>query len=98
MGINRNGRKLREEENVAFFNFQLPKELEDFRLRVKEFIRDEILPLEKLLEPDATRLEKEELKKLQTKAKEAGLFALGAPKKFGGQERSIFELPRAAEA
>lgn len=82
---------------MAYFNFQLPKELEDFRLRVREFVRNEILPLEKLLEPDATRLPQEQLKKLQAKAKEAGLWALGAPKKFGGQERSIFELTLAAE-
>jgi len=82
---------------VAYFNFQLPKELEDFRLKIREFVRNEILPLEKNLEPDATRLPEEDLKKLQAKAKEAGLWALGAPKKFGGQERSIFELTLAAE-
>jgi acyl-CoA dehydrogenase len=82
---------------VASFNFQLPKELEDFRLKVREFVRHEILPLEENLEPDAIRLPGDELKKLQAKAKAQGLWVLGAPKKFGGQERSIFELTLVAE-
>lgn len=38
---------------MAYGNFQLPKELEDFRLKVREFITQEVLPLEKTLEPDA---------------------------------------------
>ena len=82
---------------MSSFNFQLPKELEDFRLKVREFVRQEILPREKNLEPDAVRLPAEELKKLQAKAKEAGLWIMGAPKKFGGQEKSIFELVLVAE-
>ena len=82
---------------MAYFNFQLPKELEDFRLKVREFVAQEILPLEKTMEPDAIRLPKEALKRLQGKAKDAGLYALGVPKKFGGQERSIFEMTLAAE-
>jgi acyl-CoA dehydrogenase len=82
---------------VAYCNFQLPKELEDFRLKVREFITQEVLPLEKTLEPDAVGLPDGELKKLQAKAKEAGLWALGVPKKFGGQEKSIFELTLCSE-
>lgn len=82
---------------MGSFNFQLPKGLEDFRLKVRNFITQEVLPLEKTLEPDSPGLPDEELKKLQAKARGDGLWALGVPKKFGGQERSIFELTLCAE-
>jgi len=82
---------------VLSFNFQLPKDLEDFRVKVRDFITHEILPLEEKLEPDAIHLSDVELRKLQAKAKAGGLWALGVPQKFGGQERSIFELALCAE-
>jgi acyl-CoA dehydrogenase len=86
-----------EDKEVGSFNFQLPKGLEDFRLKVRDFITQEILPLERTLEPDAVGLSDEDLIQLQQKAKAKGLWALGVPKKFGGQERSIFELTLSAE-
>ncbi len=82
---------------MGSFNFQIPKEIEEFRVKVREFVKNEVLPLEEKIEPDAIGLPEDELKKLQSKAKDAGLWALGVPKKFGGQERSIFELTLAAE-
>ncbi|MCL4767451.1 MAG: acyl-CoA dehydrogenase family protein [Hyphomicrobiaceae bacterium] len=68
-------------------DFALPKALEDYRSRVREFVQDEILPLE----ADRKHYDEHEniavpvLKRVRRKVKEAGLWALQMPKARGGQ-------------
>ncbi len=67
--------------------FTLPPEIEDYRIRVRAFVAEHILPLE----ADPANAEPHEniredvLKTVRAKVKEAGLWALQMPKARGGQ-------------
>lgn len=67
-------------------DFNLPPDLEDIRARTRAFVAEEILPLEAHAEnyDDHENLSIPVLKKLQVKAREAGLWSPQAPKEFGG--------------
>ncbi|WP_342430948.1 acyl-CoA dehydrogenase family protein [Neobacillus sp. FSL H8-0543] len=82
---------------IAFDGFVLSDELKMLQKMVRNFIRDEVIPLEEDLDFDATHLPKDKLELLQEKAKRAGLYQFNAPKKFGGQELSIFARTIIAE-
>jgi acyl-CoA dehydrogenase len=51
---------------------------------VRRFVREEIIPLEQTIDPDAQELPEEHFKRLSAKTKAAGLWALGAPAEYGG--------------
>ena len=68
-------------------DFTLTPEIEDYRLRIRAFVAEHILPLE-----DDTNnfdvhdmIEIDVLERLRAKAKEAGLWAFQMPKERGGQ-------------
>ena len=63
-------------------NHILPAEVEDLRLRTREFIRTVVLPAEPR---PGERLMPETRDRLQRAAKQAGVFAPHVPKEFGGQ-------------
>jgi acyl-CoA dehydrogenase len=77
--------------------FKMPEELEAFRLKVRKFVREEVRPLEEKLGPEAIGLAPDDLHALQNKAKEQNLWMPGVPKKYGGQELSVFALTLMAE-
>ena len=60
----------------------LPPEVEDLRLRTREFIRGTVLPAEPR---PGTAIPEELLAELRSAAKAAGVFAPHAPRKYGGQ-------------
>src|SRR5690606_20072419 len=68
-------------------DFALPPEIDAYRRRVRDFMAEEILPLE----TDRTNYDVHEnialevLERLRAKAKAAGLWALQMPKSRGGQ-------------
>src|SRR2546428_12831126 len=69
---------------TVFPGFTLPDELRLLREQVRRFIREEIIPLEQRLDPDAPGIPDEDFERLAAKTKAAGLWALGAPEEYGG--------------
>ena len=55
---------------------------------VRRFVREEILPLEQHLDPDADELEEPDRLRLIEKTKEMGLYGLDIPPEYGGPDRS----------
>ena len=53
---------------------------------VRRFVREEILPLEETLDPDADEVSPEQLEALSAKVKEMGLYGLDTPPEYGGPE------------
>src|SRR5438874_6304842 len=76
----------------TFAGFTLPDELRLIREQIRRFIREEIIPLEQTLDPDAPGLPEEEWARLAAKAKAAGLWALGAPEEYGGGGLDTFSM------
>jgi acyl-CoA dehydrogenase len=75
-------------------DFTLPAEIESYRTRVRAFVAEHILPLER----DRANADEHEnindavLVRVRAKAKEAGLWALAMPKARGGQALPIVGL------
>ena len=59
---------------------------------VRRFVREEILPLEFNLDPDADRLEEQDETRLKEKVKEMGLYGLGIPAEYGGPELDMVTM------
>src|SRR5919201_2805972 len=76
----------------TFPGFTLPDELRLIRDQVRRFIREEIIPLEQRLDPDAPGIPDEDFKRLSEKTKAAGLWALGAPEAYGGGGMDTFAM------
>lgn len=53
---------------------------------VRRYVREEILPLEQSLDPDADELNPEDKKRLVEKTREMGLYGLDIPPEYGGPE------------
>ena len=53
---------------------------------VRRFVRDEILPLEMSLDPDADEVSPETLTQLTEKTKAMGLYGLDTPPEYGGPD------------
>ena len=53
---------------------------------VRKFVREEILPLEANLDPDADTLEPEDYARLSAKTRAMGLFGLDIPPEYGGPD------------
>ena len=58
----------------AFAGYQLPDELQAVREQVRRFIRDEIIPIEQRIDPDAPEIPDEDFRRLSEKTKAAGLW------------------------
>ena len=67
-------------------NLQLTEEQELVIAMVRRFVRDEILPLEYDLDPDADELNPTDRARLIEKTKEMGLYGLDIPPAFGGPD------------
>ena len=57
--------------------------------QVRRFVREEIIPLEAKLDPDASELDPADFKRLTEKTKAMGLFGIDIPKEFGGPDIDI---------
>ncbi|HET7342663.1 MAG TPA: acyl-CoA dehydrogenase family protein [Methylomirabilota bacterium] len=76
----------------SFAGFTLPDELRVLREQIRRFIREEIIPLEQRLDPDAPGIPDEDFERLSAKTKAAGLWALGAPEQYGGGGLDTFSM------
>lgn len=72
--------------------FELPEELKMLQNTVRRFIKEEIGPLEKELDPEAVELPPEHYERLSRKVKDAGLWCLGAPAEYGGGGLGCFDM------
>jgi acyl-CoA dehydrogenase len=77
---------------TSFPGFSLPEELRILRDQVRRFIREEIIPLEQRLDPDAPGIPDEDFERLAAKTRAAGLWALGAPEEHGGGGLDTFSM------
>jgi acyl-CoA dehydrogenase len=77
---------------TSFPGYRLPDELLAIREQIRRFIREEIIPLEQRLDPDAPDLPKEDYARLSEKTKSAGLWCLGVPEKYGGGGMDTFSM------
>ncbi len=76
----------------SFPGYRLPDEVAALREQVRRFIRDEILPLEQRLDPDAHEIPDEDYARLSGKTKAAGLWCLGVPEPYGGGGLDTFRM------
>ena len=53
---------------------------------VRRFVREEVVPIEETLDPDADEVAPEQLEALSGKVKEMGLYGLDTPPEYGGPE------------
>ena len=67
-------------------NLELTEEQDMIIGMVRKFVRQEILPLELDLDPDADELERDDRERLIEKTKAMGLYGLDIPPEYGGPE------------
>ena len=67
-------------------NLELTEEQDMIIGMVRKFVREEILPLELDLDPDADELERDDRERLIEKTKPMGLYGLDIPPEYGGPE------------
>ena len=72
--------------------FVLPEELTALRDQVRRIIRDEIIPIEARLDPDAAELPEKEFWQLAQKTRAAGLWCMGVPQQYGGGGLGTFQI------
>ena len=72
--------------------FQLPEELRMLQTWVRNFVRREIVPLERTMDPEALELPEEDYERLSRITKEAGMWCLGVPEEYGGGGLSCFAM------
>ncbi|MGZ6228205.1 MAG: acyl-CoA dehydrogenase family protein [Candidatus Binataceae bacterium] len=72
--------------------FVLSEELTALREQVRRIIRDEIIPIEERLDPDAPEIPESDFWPLARKTQAAGLWCMGVPTKYGGGGLGTFEM------
>ncbi len=77
---------------MNFLGYQLPEELKRLQTWVRNFVAEEIVPLEQELDYEAFELPKEDYDRLSKKVKDAGMWCLGEPKEYGGGGLNCFAV------
>src|SRR5258707_1140981 len=77
---------------MNFPGFRLPDELLSLREQIRRVVRDEVIPVEQRIDPDAPELPDDDYQKISAKTKAAGLWALGAPEQYGGGGLDTFSM------
>jgi acyl-CoA dehydrogenase len=72
--------------------YQLPPELIALRENVRRIIKDEIIPAEARVDPDAAEIEEDDYWRIARKVQAAGMWCMGSPVKYGGGGLSLFEM------
>ncbi len=75
---------------TATHGYELPEELRMTRSMVREYVQNEITPLERELDYDAISLPKEEFDRLTPKTKEMGLWCISVAEEYGGAGLDMF--------
>ncbi len=82
----------------AFMDFSLPRHVEAIASRMRQFVDDEVIPVEAELLRGGLDLDAEILQSLRGKAKAAKLWAPTMPKAWGGMGLEIQEIAPVFEA
>src|SRR5712664_740822 len=77
---------------MNFPGYRLPDELLVLREQIRRIIRDEIIPIEQRIDPDAPEIPEDDYRRLAAKTQAAGLWALGAPEEYGGGGLDTFSM------
>ena len=77
---------------TTFPGYALPAELIALREQIRRIVRDELLPIEQRIDPDAAEIPEEDYRRLAAKTKAAGLWCLGAPEQYGGGGLDTFSM------
>ena len=75
-----------------FPGFTLPQELTMLRDQVRRIVRDEIIPIEQSIDPDAADIPDDDYHRLMQKTKTAKLWCLSAPEQYGGGGMNTFGM------
>ena len=78
--------------------FAIPKHIQALARRVRQFVDEEVIPLERELLRSGTDLSIERLQDLRAKAKSAKLWAPAMPKEWGGMGLNIQDIAPLFEA
>ena len=70
--------------------YQLPEQLRMAAGAVRDYVRNEIVPLEQQIPHDSIHLPKDEYDRLVPVAKDMGMWCTGVPTEFGGGGLSLF--------
>ncbi|MGH7813470.1 MAG: acyl-CoA dehydrogenase family protein [Candidatus Binataceae bacterium] len=76
----------------AAHGFSLSPELIAIRDQVRRIIRDEIIPIENRIDPDAPEIPEADYWPIAKKARAAGLWCMGAPREYGGGGLGTFDM------
>ncbi|MBN1382443.1 MAG: acyl-CoA dehydrogenase family protein [Deltaproteobacteria bacterium] len=71
-------------------DYGLSDELKMFQDTIRKFVKNEILPVEHKLDPDAIEFPKEEIERLREKTRAMGMYQPAAPVEFGGAGLDFF--------
>lgn len=82
-------------ENLG--SWELPEQLQDLRAVVARFMEKEVRPAEDRVDPDAYELRPEDTTRLQSLAKQAGLWCVESPSEFGGAGLNLLSQAVVAE-
>ena len=74
-------------------DYGLSDELKMFQSTIRRFVKDEIIPVEMGLDPDAIEFPGDQVARLQEKTKAMGMFCPGAPEEYGGAGLDFFSYP-----
>ena len=72
--------------------YQLPEDLRMLQTWVRNFIRREIIPLERGLDPEDIELPEEDYERLSKITRDAGMWCLGVPEEYGGGGLNCFSM------
>jgi acyl-CoA dehydrogenase-like protein len=72
--------------------YQLSPELIAVRENVRRIIKDEIIPAEARLDPDAAEIDEDDYWRIARKVQAAGMWCMGSPTRYGGGGLSLFEM------
>jgi len=71
-------------------DYGLSDELIMLQETVRRFVKNELIPVENNLDPDATEFPEEEIARLSIKTKAMGMFQPSAPEEYGGSGLDFF--------
>ena len=72
--------------------FVLSEELRRLRDQVRRVIRDEIIPIEDRIDPDAAEIPESEYWPIAHRMQSAGMWCMGSPEKYGGGGLGTFDM------
>jgi acyl-CoA dehydrogenase len=74
------------------YGLELPAELAALREQVRRVIRDEVIPAEARVDPDAPEIGEDDYQRIAKKTRAAGMWCMSGPKAYGGGGLGTFAM------